>query len=81
MSISLSRGPPIARTHVTGIVAYPGDFKNPNTEVNDCSKTAASGYLLTPKGALLQVAERIDGLAVDPDLEVDVRTEAVAGAV
>lgn len=66
---------------MTGIVAYSGDFKNPNTEVNDCPKTAASGYLLAPEGALLQVAEGIDGLAVDPDLEVDVRTEAVAGAV
>src|SRR4051794_10469736 len=35
----------------------------------------------SPRTDALEVAHRIGGNAVDPDLEVDVRAEAVAGAV
>lgn len=78
MSLPLPRGTPIARTHVTVIGAPCGSLSRA-AGLAVCSRGGAAG--LSTAGEPLQVAQRVGGLPVDPDLEVHVWAEAVPGAV
>src|SRR4051794_21365584 len=83
MSLPLSHGTPIARTHVMVIVPNWNGFRNPNTGVAICPiqerpQLPKNGGAFAPE---LEVAERVRRLAVDADLEVHMRPEAVASAV
>ena len=83
MSLPLSHGTPFARTHVTVIVPNWTGFSNPKTGVAICPIQRKPRLPKRREGEdpQLQIPERVRRLAVDPHLEVDVRAEAVAGAV
>ena len=80
VSFPLSRGTPIARTHKVVIVAIREDFSRAGG-LDICSTPDVDPRPRNVRSLRLQIAEGIGRLAVDPDLEVNVRAEAVAGAV